>query len=109
MKHYDKFDNPFSVNQYVPKVSMQVLDMPCYHCGRTTRIPVPSTYIDWETVAESYRLRLQETWTKFDQMSRDVEIMHGENPAAQYMANQLRFVLLELKKKLDDPRRESGA
>lgn len=109
MKHYDKFDNPISAVPSVPRLSMQVVDMPCYHCGRTTRVPVPHTYIDWEKVAESYRKRLEETWQRFDQMGRDVEVMHGENPAAEYIANQLRFALMELRKKLDDPNRESGA
>jgi rRNA maturation protein Nop10 len=109
MKHCDKFENPLSAIPSVPKLSMQVVDMPCHHCGRITRVPVPHTYVDWEKVAESYRKRLEETWQCFDQMSRDVEAMHGENPAAEYMANRLRFALMDLRKKLDAPNRESGA
>jgi len=109
MQHYDKFDNPLSAIPTVPKVSMQIVNMDCYHCGMVTRIPVPPAFVDWEKIAESYRKRLEETWLRFEQMSRDVEVMHGENPAAEYMANQLRFALLELRKRLDDPNRESGA
>ncbi len=88
---------------------MQVAEMRCFHCGRVTRVPVPTDYTDWEKVAESYRKRLEETWHFFDEMSRDVEVMHGGNPLAEYMANQVRFMVSELRKKLDDPKRESGA
>lgn len=108
MKHYDKFNVTLSAAPFAPELSMQVVELRCFHCERTTRVPVPKTYTDWEKVAESYRLRLNETWAAFEQMSRDVEVMHGENPAAEYMANKLRFALLELRKKLDDPFRESG-
>jgi hypothetical protein len=109
MKHYDKFEDPFSTGPIVPKVSMQVVEMPCYHCGRTTRLPVPTTCIDWEKIAESYRKRLEEMRQSYDQMSRDVEVLHVENPAAEYMANQLRFILFELKSTFNDPNRESGS
>lgn len=109
MKHYEKFHDWLSPEPCVPKLLTQTVDMDCHHCGRITRIPVPRAYTDWEKVAESYRKRLEETWQRFEQMSRDVEIMHGENPAAEYVANQLRFSLLELRRKLDDPSRESGA
>lgn len=108
MKHYDKFDTPFSAAPSVPKLSMQVVEAECFHCGRITRLPVPRTCIDWEKTAESYRKRLEETWMRFDQMSHDVMVMHGENPAAHYMANELRLLIIKLREKLDDPHRESG-
>jgi hypothetical protein len=108
MKHYDKFAVIFSPAPSVPKLSMQVAEMNCYHCGKVTRVPVPATYIDWQTTAESYRKRLEEMCQRFDQMSRDVEVMHGENPVAEYMANQLRFIMMEARKKFDEPNRESG-
>ena len=108
MIHYDKFELSGDTLS-IPRLSMQVLEVPCFHCGCTTRCPVPTAYVDWETIAESYRKLLEDTMRDFDQMSSDVEIMHGENPAAEYVANRLRMIVLEVQRKLHDPNRESGA
>jgi len=108
MLHYDKFDNRLSAAPFVPKLSVQEVEMSCYHCGRKTRVPVPRAYVDWETVAESYRKRLEDALKYFDQMGLDLDVMYGENPAAEYAANRLRMMVLEIRKRLDDQRRESG-
>ena len=108
MKHYDKFDNPLSVAPSVPTLGVQIAEVSCFHCGRTTRIPVERAFVDWEKVAESYRKRLEETWLRFHKISHDVEVMYGQNPAAEYMANEMRFICMEIRRKLDHPKRESG-
>jgi len=109
MKHYDKFNNPLCISNTVPTLGMQVAETQCFHCGKTIRFPVPAAYVDWEKIAESYRKRLEETLQDFSQMSNDVELIHGENPAAQYVTNRLRMIVIEIQNKIQDGKRESGA
>lgn len=44
----------------------------------------------------------------FEQMNRDVEVLHGENPVAQYMCNRLHLMVEDIMNRMDDHRRESG-
>lgn len=72
------------------------------------RFPVRPEFIDWERIARSYEKRLKEIMTDFEQMNRDVEVLHSENPVAQYMCNRLRLIVEDVMNRIDDHRRESG-
>lgn len=107
MKHYDKFAHPLHESS-VPKLSMQIAEFACPCCHRSIRVAVPSDFVDWEKIAESYRLRLEETWKLFEEMSHDVEVMHGNDPAAAYVANRTKLILMEILDTINKPNRPSG-
>ena len=108
MKFYDKYSHPFAPNAEMPRVSMQIAEAQCFHCGKTTRFPVKPEYIDWQRIAESYGLQLKQLMADFDQMNRDVEVLHGDNPAAQYVCNRLAAAIQGVMDRMNDDKRESG-
>jgi len=109
MKFYDKHYNPFSTTiETEPRPFMQVAEAQCYHCGKITRFPVKPEFIDWQRIAESYELRLKELMADWDQMNRDVEVLHGENPAAQYIRNRIMAAIQDVMDRMNDDKRESG-
>lgn len=107
MKFYDKHFKPFSSTTEIGPI-MQVAATECFHCGKTIRFPVRPEFIDWERIARSYEKRLKEIMADFEQMNRDVEVLHGENPVAQYMCNRLHLMVEDIMNRMDDHRRESG-
>lgn len=93
MKHFCKF-KPFDENTLeVPSLGMQTVSTSCFHCKRQTVFPVPTEFTDWREVAEHYRKGWEDTLKRFDKMMKDVDIMHQENPAAEYLMNEWKLIL----------------
>lgn len=102
MKHFCKF-NPFDANTLqAPMLGMQTVSADCLHCGRQTVFPVPREFVDWQQVAERYRTAWEKTLQRFDRIMKDVDIMHQENPAAEYLANEWKLILQDVDQMLGD-------
>lgn len=96
---YDPFD---PANMAVPKLSIQIAEAECFHCGRKTRFPVQPDFVNYEAVAERYRVQLQEVIRRFNKIIDDIDVMQPEeNPIRQYIHNEWEMLLLEIKKKFD--------
>ena len=100
MQFYEKFSLSEKHGE-VPKVAMQIAEAHCYHCGKVTRFPVPTTYHNWEQVAERYRMALEEAVNDFEQIGRDIEAMSGENPIGRYISNRIAQVIDDKLKDFD--------
>ena len=101
MIHHDTKYNPLSASNLteIPACSFQIVKADCFHCGRETRFPVPPSFIDYEIVAEEYRQQLQKAVNRFDQIVRDIDVMHaGPNPVREYLDNEWKMLLLEIRK-----------
>ncbi len=101
MKHYTQMD--WSMTGPSPGIYLkrQTVESRCYHCGKTTVFPVPETCIDWEKIANHYKAELLHLYTKFDRIGKDVEVLHGENPAAQYQSNEIQIMLADLRRTIE--------
>lgn len=101
MRYYDKMflsPNPGGFDS-VPKLGMQIAEVDCYHCGRKTRIPVRPEWVNWEQVAEKYRQGYEKMMLGFDQIIKDVDVMHsGPNPILEHIDNSWKILLADLRK-----------
>lgn len=98
MKYYEKFD-VFSNPEIIPSLKMQIAEAECYHCGRVTRFPVQTEHVDWERIAEKYRTLLEDYIRETNRMISDIDVMHDNNPAADYLVNKWKFLLSDLESK----------
>jgi|JI10StandDraft_1071094.scaffolds.fasta_scaffold775354_1 hypothetical protein len=98
MKAYQKIDIFGACNEsaFAPLVAQRV-NVPCAHCGATTVIAVPTSYIDYEEVANEYRKMAMRMESQMSQAVRDIELIHGnDNPVVKYYANQWAMLVLEI-------------
>jgi len=97
MKHFQKFQ-PFNEESLeIPRLGMQIVETNCFHCHQLTRHPVPATFVDWEVVAEKYRQGYEDLVKRFDRIIKDLDVMHGSNPIMDYVANEWKMVLGDIK------------
>jgi hypothetical protein len=102
MKFYEKMMMTPPTSETVPKLGMQIAEVPCYHCGRITRVPVKPEWVDWERVAEKYRQGYEKMMQRFGQIVTDVNVMHaGPNPVLEYIENEWKVLLDDLRKDLE--------
>lgn len=101
MRHYSKF-NVMAESTSIPKLGMQVVSVPCYHCGKVTVVPVPQDCVDWEKIAEEYRLALERLTLKIDQMIIDIDVMGtSSNPIREYLENEWLSWLKDMRKRFE--------
>lgn len=92
MKHLNKF-NPIATDELgPPDMGMQVAEFECAHCRSMMRVPVPSTFIDWEKVAGEYKRASADMVKSFDQMVKDIDVMYPENPVREYVQNKWKAI-----------------
>jgi len=91
---YDIF-NPNSLEFPVPK--MEVLDTECYRCGAKTRHAVPTDFIDYKLVADDYKEMGELIMAKMNQMIADINVMHSDNPILDYINNEHKTMISELR------------
>jgi len=102
MKIYNKMMITPPGAEAVPKLGMQIAEVPCYHCGRITCVPVKPEHMDWQQMAEKYRLGYEKMMQRFGQIVSDVNVMHaGPNPVLEYIENEWRVLLDDLRNDLE--------
>lgn len=102
MKIHTKFQigPPIDENGFImPLPEMQIAEFDCHHCGSKMRVPVQEEYTDWKEVAEHYREAVGTLIRDFDQMLKDIEVMHQENPVAHYLVNEWKATLKDFDNK----------
>lgn len=102
MKRYDPTQNLFSVEPCNPadmfKFKMQVERVSCFHCGQVTAIPVRTEYIDWQSVAETYRKQLNRVLNDHSTIMAEMELIYWcDNPAAVHYRNKWAMLALEIR------------
>lgn len=111
MKHHATFNLwAHAPPHVIPEIATQRAQFECCHCHRTTYIPVPVEYCDWEKVANEYRKYLQETFDRMGQAMQEIELIHGmENPVTQFYRNKWAMLSLEIQTKFGTAPRGTSA
>lgn len=71
----------------------------CPRCKHRVDAPVHPDYIDYEEVAETYKRNYREVFRKLDQMIKDIDVMHPDNPIAHYIQNEWKAILGDFESK----------
>ncbi len=84
-------------NDSVPPFNpIQTLDVSCYHCGRTTRLPAPAIV---DADRDMWRERYESLMGALNQAVADCRLRHGDDPMRQDFAAWL----LKVRKKYNIP------
>jgi len=101
-----KYD-PTSVAPFIPDeppkfepIESVIFD--CYHCGRSTKVPIKPEHYGWKAEAELYKKCYEEIWREVNQMMMDLDAM-GQiaNPIRTYVKNEWKL----LREKIEECRR----
>lgn len=114
MKHYEPTANIFSIDPPKPedmfKLSVQVEHVSCFNCGQVTCVPVRTEYIDWQSVAETYRKQLVRLMDDHSATMAEMELIYGvDNPAAVHYRNKWAMLALEIRRHLGAPTKGTSA
>lgn len=91
-------------------MTAQRVQFECFHCQRTTMIPVPVEFANWESVASDYCHFLQRIYTEMGQAVTDIELIHGaDNPVTQFYRNKWAMIALDMKKHFGMPQKGTSA
>lgn len=74
---------------------MTVLEVRCYHCGRTTRLAVPKDFTDWHKIATDFEERYMWILSRLNEYIKEVETEIGLLPSTVRFREQL-FQLREM-------------
>ncbi len=102
MKYYEKtlYSVVDAASPAMPLCLGQRAHVECHFCHRTTVIPVPPTYVDWEKVAMDYKRYCENMTTRIMLIEQACDLRFGATPVRDYLANEFKMMRLELLKQM---------
>ena len=99
MKYHNKFIIIDPDSEEIPSLGLQTVDLQCPCCDRRIVVPVMPEFTDWKSVADEYKGLAQMQFDRFNQIMKDLEVMHPHNPVVKYFENEMKAVFKDWESK----------